>query len=275
MKALDFRNWSERQQVASVIFIGALLIALLTYFLLLPQISSRERLADMIKQKQGELQQQNYLYGERVLERKLAKERTYTSGLAREWNATVERLSTFRESDLFHEQVTLSQYKTARIAVCDELKALARKKGIATPEGFGLKETVNSDENVQIRTKQLLAVEKLVRTLLDVDTESINRLTVLRPVRHTAPDAKQPFIEEFPVSVEFVATLDGLYDLFSEALTDQQVFSLRNIRIEMASAERPDKLRINAVMSALVFLHDVSDLLPKAAKQVSRRPRGY
>ena len=277
---LNLNNWSERQQVAAVIVVAGILIALLTYFLLLPQTRRRKALQSDIRRMQTQLTQKNYLLGEAALEGKLADAKRYTGQLLTEWKETTSRLSTFRDvDDLKASQVDHIDFKVALFQVRNALRQKSMKRQIRLPHDLGMKTAVYGNEDARQLMLQLRGVEKLVDLALDVQINMVRRIMPLDPIRHhvDTKKGKQAFLEEYPVSLQFYGTLDNLYDLFRAVLTDKQVFSLRHIRIEPAATSgNAELLDVSVVMSALVFLSDADEMMPTPSKIKGRaRPMGH
>jgi len=137
---------------------------------------------------------------------------------------------------------------------------------IRLPYALGMNEAVNTSEDARKLMLQLRAVEKLVDLTLNLKITMLGRIEPLSPVTHNAPNG-EGYLEEYPVEIEFYGSLENAYDLFAAILEPRHVFFLKKLRIEAASLDRPDLLRINATLSTLLFYKEPEKLKPVPRKR--------
>jgi hypothetical protein len=254
---------------------GVLIFAL--WFFALTPLTSRQRQQERdIENMRTQLAAKNYYLGEEVLASKKAQAQKANRALHDEWMAMVARLSAFSNYQAVAQApVGVIDFKYALFAVRERLVRKARALGISVPR-YLMDEEVRSDEDARKLMLQLHTVEKLVDMALDLKINQIRDIQPRPQILHRVNATGEAYLEEYPVDIEFSGTLANLYDLFSAALEPGHVFALRQIRIEAASAGTPDLLKINAVLSGLVFLKDPDEmtLVTKTAPVVTQ-PRGF
>jgi len=276
MNTLNIVTWSERQQVLAVILMAGVLIFALWFFALTPLTSRQRQQERDIENMRTQLAAKNYYLGEEVLASKKAQAQKANRALHDEWMAMVARLSAFSNYQAVAQApVGVIDFKYALFAVRERLVRKARALGISVPR-YLMDEEVRSDEDARKLMLQLHTVEKLVDMALDLKINQIRDIQPRPQILHRVNATGEAYLEEYPVDIEFSGTLANLYDLFSAALEPGHVFALRQIRIEAASAGTPDLLKINAVLSGLVFLKDPDEmtLVTKTAPVVTQ-PRGF
>ncbi len=278
MSALSIKAWSERQQVLAVIVMAGLVMTALWFFLLLPQNRGRKLLERRISQKEQQLASKDYLRGERALRRERDDEVTYNRHLHDEWTNTVAHMTAFpQHQHLLRDDVGHIDYKVALFDVRQRLlkKSQEMKIGLRHKD-LGMDEAVRSDEDARTLMLQLRTVEKLVDFALNLQIDLLREIDPLPPIYHRLQPDQDPHIEEYPVSIEFYGNLQTLFELFEAASYPENSFVMRRSRIESEPA-RPDLLKVNVVMSALVFLRDPDELvdtIPKKPVKLSK-PLGY
>jgi hypothetical protein len=278
MNTRDFFNsLSERQQVVSIIVLAGLALAVLWFSLLWPLSRRRMALEQEIEGMKVELARSNYLLGEMPLRhRKLIAEH-FGQALSGEWRLAAERLSTFSDQEVSEERdVSTIDFKVALFEVRERLRQKAAEQGIRSSFELGIDEKVLSNEDARKRMLQLRAVERLVDLALDLKIPRIEQVEPLEPAKHRVAETGDVYMEEYPVRITFSGTLPHCYELLRAVLRPERVFVFRRLRIEKEAGEKPDAVRVDATLSALVFLREPEDLkaVAPAAPRVAR-PLGH
>lgn len=276
MNLLQLKNWSERQQVLSVILVAGLAIFLLYYFLLYPQTQKRKELESGIEKAKARLARDNFLRSKKSLEDEKDWELKQNKMLRDEWNAATRRLAAFREPDgLGDVYVGKIDFKVRLLDVRHRLVAKSQQLGISLPYDLDMKTAVTSQEDVRHLMLKLRAVEKLADLALDLNVKKLQRITPQDPIEHKTPDGKV-FLEEYPVHVEFYGSLQNLYELFRAMFEKEHVFTIRHLRVEAEFPSNPELLSIKAEISALAFLTPPDDLnLPRTPIRKYKAPMGF
>ena len=273
MNLLKLKTWSQRQQVIAIILMAGAVIFTLAFFLLTPMNTRRNRLQGEIDSLLSELSQKNLLLGEATLEGIEKQEHARNRLLHEEWVSVASRLGAFtNRQGLADSHVGHIDFKVALFDAQKRLKKKSKALKILLPDGLGMDAAVLSNEDARKRMLQLRTVEKLVDLALDLKINMLKSIVPLDPVRHKAVNRDEAFLEEYPVRVEFYGSLQNLYGLFHALLHSDQIFALRRLLVETASRNNPELLRVDAVMSSILFLKDPMDLAPEPAKAV--RPSG-
>lgn len=277
MSVLDFRTWSERQQVLAIILFAGVAIFALWFFLLMPQARERSKLARQIEATQRELMQKSFLSDEKTLGMIKEKEDKYTSELLAQWSDVANHLGTFsNQQDLVATAVDRIDFKVALLNVRQRLLRKARAENIGLPRDLGMTDFVGSSEDARKLLLQLRSVEKLVDLSLNLNISSVRNLEPLQPIRHSAEIAGGDFLEEYPVRIEYQGSLDSLYDLIHATLQPPNAFILKGLRIETTEL-RGNVVKVNLVLSALLFLKDPGKMTLPAmtTKAVRVGPLGH
>jgi hypothetical protein len=254
-------NLSERHQVLIIILTGAVFIGLVSYFSLYFKTSEINDTESTIKGIQNQMAARGLLLDEETLQKKRDDESRYKQELQQEWLQTVSRLSAFPKEYL-SRMVPTVDYKQALIQVRDRLQRKSESLGIRLPYDLGIREGVRSDEDPRRLMLQLRTVEKLVDIALNLKINMLQQIEPLPPIQRKTGDTQDTYIEEYPVAVDFLGSLENVYDLFGAVMEADQVFFLKNLRIEAASFDQPGLLKVSATLSGLVFLKDPSELKP-------------
>jgi len=270
---------SERQQVVTIILAVGAILSLLWYFLLMPMNRQREAIEQDIDSMANDLAQKNYLLGEDALQRKLDAEVTRYKNLEKEWQATVNHLGAlFPHDDSSTSSVGHIDFKVTLFTVRQRLLQKSRSLGISLPNDLGVDETIVSNEDAFQRILQLRVVEKLVDLALDLKIKTVRGLRPLPPIAHRTGANQVEYFREYPLELDVYGTQDNLYELLDVVMEPGHVFVLRGLRVEPTGRSKSDLLNIKAVMSALVFLKNPSELISapiKARNDRPRRPMGH
>ena len=261
MNLAQLKNWSERQQVLAVILATGLIVFLPYYFVLYPQNQQRKRLEKANEQKKQELERQNYLRSKESLEAEKGRELKQNRLLRDEWNTATMRLAAFRKpqglGDIYVGKI---DYKVRLLNVRNRLLRKAKSLGISLPPQLGMKTAVTTKEDARRLMLQLRAIEKLVDLALDLKIKKLNKIMPIEPVQHVLEGKNEPFLEEYPVYVEFYGSLANLYELYRAMFEEEHVFTVRHLRIEAEFPSKPEILSIKTEISALAFLHPPDEL---------------
>jgi len=273
MNVLRLKTWSERQQVLAIILMAGTVILVLSFFCLMPLIRRRDGIEIDIKRLRSELARKNLLQPEPVLKRTKHQEDLYYGALHREWLSVASRLAALDAGqDGARLPVGHIDYKVTLYEVRQRLRKKARALNVRLPDDLGMDAAVSSTEDSRKLMLQLRTVERLADLALDLKISMVRRIDPLPPLLHSAVNTDAPFLEEYPVRVEFYGTLQNLYDFFHALLQPEQVFALRRLKVEAASRKDAELLCVNAVMSSILFLKDPKDLVPKTVRTF--RPAG-
>lgn len=272
---IDLKRWSERQQVLAIILMGGLVIALLWFFLLLPQYRTRQQLDREIESGRNQLGG-NYLVDESTLAKMKQSEQSYFTSLNSEWTATTTRITPFTNIDeVANIRMGHIDFKVALLEARRKLKNKADSLGISLPRDLGMEEVVRSDEDSRKLMVQLRTVEKIVDLALDLNLGAVKCIEPFPPVQHETAKSKEIFLEEYPVHVELSGKLDDLYSLFRGINRPGRVFVLKHIKIDAPQPGKPDVLSINCVLSGLVFMKKPADMAAKPRKIIPAGPAGH
>lgn len=274
MNTGEFVNsMSERQQVVSIILLAAVVLVTLWFFILWPQTRHRAALAGEIQGMEQELARSNYLLGEMPLRhRKLVAEH-FSQTLNNEWRQAAVRLSTFGDQEVRRDPVSTIDFKVRLFEVRESLKRKAAQQGIRSNFELAIDDKVMSNEDARKRMLQLTATEKLVDLALDLRIPRIEQVEPLEPVQHEVAESGEVYLEEYPVRITFSGTLKNCYDLFGAVLQPDRVFAFRRLKVEKESGDQADAIRVDATLSALVFLREPQELKAPSAGRPTR-PRG-
>jgi Tfp pilus assembly protein PilO len=276
MNTLKIITWSERQQVLAVILMAGVLIFVLWLFALTPLNTRQRQLEKRIESMRTQLAAKNYYLGEEALRSKKDDALKANRALHDEWVAMTSRLSAFSNYEAVAQSpVGHIDFKVALFDVRQRLLRKSRALNISLPHDLGMDAKVHSDEDARKLMLQLRTVEKLVDLALDLKINMLRNIFPRPQVLHKLESSGEPFIEEYPVEIEFSGTLANLYDLFNAVLEPNHVFVIRQLRVEAASPSRPDFLNVYAVLSGLVFLKDPDEMAMTEKKAVAPpRPKG-
>lgn len=255
------KNLSERHQVMIVILAAAGFIFLAWYFGLYNVTRDLRQLEDGLKSIQNQLNVKGLNLPEETLQQKVDDETRHKEELRQEWIQTVARLGAFPREYLTREIPTID-YKVDLIAVRQRLQRKSEALNIRLPYNLGIKDEVRSGDDARRLMLQLRTVEKLAELTLNLKINMLQQIEPLPPVPRVTGDTQDTYIEEYPVSMEFLGSLENVYDLFGAIMEAEQVFFLKSLRIEAASFDQPGLLKVSAVLSGLVFLKDPSELKP-------------
>ncbi len=276
MKALRLDGFSERQQVMTIIGGAAAVIAILTYFLLWPQLRERRAIRKQISTISAKLAKSTYATGEVALSARRAALIKNRGVLDSEWTNIVAQVGAFpAETALTNPAISTIEYKMALFDVRENLGRKATEVAISLPPGLGMRDTVDSSEDPRQLMLQLRALEKLVDLAIDIRIEMLRHVTPLPPIRHKIPGKEDEFVEEYPLHIEFYGSLQNLYDFLHETLEPGRVFALKHLLVEAASANNAELLNIDAVMSAIVFMIDPTKINPPPKRKRRTAPMGY
>jgi len=241
---------SERQQVALILFVALLGVALVWFLLLRPQM----RVRDENEQIRQQLASSRYANLSMESLKEVAELETQAEKrLQGEWRASRARLGTFSNQD------TLRKADVARIDYKVELfntrqRLLEKSKNLEIPllpVDLGLDEQLMTNDQVRDRMLQLKAVDHLADLALDNRIQQLVSITPLASVEHAGPDGKTVFTE-YPVRVVFDADFVNLYQLFQSVFEENRLFVFHAVRV-VSGPSVASRLRVQAVLSALVF----------------------
>ena len=238
------------------------------YFVLYPQNQDRKALEKTIEKKKQQLERQGALRSMKSLEKEKENQLKHNRILREEWSEATQRLAAFRRPDgLGDIYVGHIDYKVRLLNVRTRLKQKSKELGITLPFELGMKTDVTKTEDARRLMLQLRAIEKLTDLALDLKIRKLKRIVPLEPVQHTLEGKKEPFLEEYPVYIEFYGGLKNLYELYQAMFEKEHVFTIRHLRIDAEFPSKPGLLSIKTEISALAFLNP-----PDAMKMPSSLP---
>ena len=240
---------SERTQVTLILIAALGGISSIWFFLLLPQ---HERTSENDARRR-QLDSSPFSHqSPSALRKAVEVERAGLARLEREWGQAGERLATFANQAALRRTELRIDYKHELFLTRRRLVEKSDALGIQLlPTDLGIDDALTDKDTIRERMLQLKAVEKLADLTLDRRIERLVSIVPQPSVIHKGPDGLITF-DEYPVQVEFDVSFDNLYALFQAVFEENRVFAFRNIRI--AAGHKADApLRVNAVMSALVF----------------------
>ena len=268
---------SERQQVTGIIFAAALLIGLLWFFALMPLQRKREALEAQNRQMQADLAKGNYLLGEMPLENRKLALLAEARRLADEWRESAVILSTFDDQAIQRTQdVSKIDFKVALFEVRERLSEKAKNRGIKSNFELAIDETVLSNEDARKRMLQLRAVEKVMDAAIDLKVGRVETVEPLEPIAHRDETTGELYLEEYPVRIQYVGTIENVYAFVHKVFEPGVAFVYRRMRLEKESLQDASRVRVDATLSALVFLRSLDALKapPVKADRITR-PMGF
>ena len=269
MNVLRLKSWSERQQVLAVILMAAVVVFGLSFSFLLPLNARRARLEREIQQMRFQLASKNYLLDEGTLQSKLQDQQALNESIYGEWTNLAQRLAALPAQHAGPtSRVGHIDFKVAVLAASERLQQKSKALNISLPHEFGMDTAVRSTEDARELMLQLHALEKLVVLLFDLHVNTVARAEPLAPVTHTLDAGGEPYLEEYPVEVEFQSRLDDFYEFFPSILKPEHVFCVRRLRVEAVGPGRSDMVTVKGVLSALVFLKKPEELQPDPQPKV-------
>ena len=268
---------SERQQITGIILCGALAVGLLWFFALMPLQRKRQALEAENRQMQEDLARGNYLMGELPLENRKTAVLDEGKRLKAEWQQAAVQLSTFTNQTIQGTQdVSKIDYKVALFEVRASLEKKAVERHIRPNFELAIDEKVLSNEDARKRMLQLRAVEKVMDAALDLKVGRVETVEPLEPVPHREEVTGELFLEEYPVRIQYVGSIENVYAFIHMAFQPGRVFACRRMKIEKESLQNPDRVWVDATLSALVFLRDVEEMAPPPRPvETSSRPMGF
>lgn len=262
-----------------IIFVASVgLVALLWYALLAPLNNERKSLERDITNMQNELAKKGLLLGPEILQQELNKEIRFNDELLTEWTNTVERLNGFQGVlPVTAERVGKIDYKVALFDVKQRMLKKARALNITLPPDIGMDAVVSSSEDARRLMYQLKAVETLLDTALDMKIKTVKFIEPMPPKGHHPEGSEETFVEEYPVRIRLYGNVESLYELLSSALSSENFFVLRHLKVRSVSETKPDLLDISAVMSSLLFTKTPESMstIKNATAPVRITPRGH
>ena len=257
---------------------GLVLVLLGLYFgLLKPAFDQRSDLRAEIESKTMELQRSGYFMGEApLLAQKDARERDLRRRLE-EWQELTRLLATFPDQDqLGTQDVGNIDYKFQLYATRGRLRRKASEQNIDVPALLGLPDEIDSDDEARVLMLQLRSVETLVDTAIEYGIADIRSIDPLPPLQHRAGPEAESFMEEYPLRIIFEGDMQRLYRLWEAMFQTNQAMLLRNVAMEKSALEHPDRVRMTATLSALLFVRDPARMRAVEADTTERaRPRGF
>lgn len=267
---------SERQQIAGIILAAAALVGMLWFFALLPMQTRRAALERENQRMQEDLAANNYLLGEMPLENRKLAAQAEGRRLAAEWAESAKLLSTFeRQSIQGTQDISKIDFKVALFEVRESLSKKAQERGIRPNFDLAIDELVLSNEDARKRMLQLRAVEKLMDAAIELKVVRVETVEPLEPIVHKDPETGELFLEEYPVRIQYVGSIENVYGFIHKVFQSGSVFAYRRMKIEKESLQNPDRVRADATLSALVFLRSVEELkAPEPKKGTYTRRMG-
>lgn len=275
MNVLRVKMWAMRQRAAAVFLAGGAVITGLCALFLIPMTREAARLRRETLEMERQLQQKDYMVDEVILKQRRDQEEARYRATFDEWNETLAKMTTFSNvQELAGAPVGVIDFKVALYDVRQRLVDKARAKRIALPRELGMDDSVQGSEDPRRLMMQLRTIEKMVDMIFDLGITNLRSIEPLPPVRHSHGERKLEYIEEYPVRLDFFGRPEHLRDLFSAVLKPEHFFVLRRFRVESVDPKQ-ELLRVNAVLSGLVFLPDSMKVTPPPAAQKNVAPMGH
>ncbi len=241
---------TERMQVVFILLFVLVSLFLTVYFVVLPQHELYENNRMVREQLEGSRYASLSITNmQRIADHELANLRT----LSNEWSRIAERLAAFpNQTALRNTEVNRIDYKVQLYEIRQRLQTKSDELKIQLiPTELGLDEALASGDAIRVRMLQLKAVEKLADLMLDRQIQRLVEIYPLPPVEHMDKKGRRVF-EEYPVRFECDVDFEHVFTFFQSIFEENQVFALRNLRIE-SGPTFDSKLRAKAILSALLF----------------------
>jgi len=185
-------------------------------------------------------------------------------------------MSTFPDAaELLKTDIGRIEFKVALFDTQQRLLRKSRQLRIGLPHDIGMDGSVGGNEDARSMMFQLRALEKLVDFALDLKIGMVQKVEPLPVISHTIGDNNEVYLQEYPVGIEFLGSLENLYDLFYAVLEPDRVFILRHLQTETPEDNSGNPLKISAVMSALVFSKKPTEISEQQIKIRPLKPLGY
>ena len=268
---------SERQQIVGIILAAGLLVGLLWFFAMMPMQANRRKLERANESLLQELTMNKGQFGEKPLERKKDRARAEEERLREEWRRSALRLSAFELMTIHGTQdVSKIDYKVELFNVRERLTRKAAERGIRPSFDLAIDELLLSNEDARKRMLQLKAAEKLMDTAIQIKVGRVEMVEPLEPIVYRDDPELPPYLEEYPVRIQYAGTIENVYGFIQEVFQTNSVFVHRRLKVEKESLQNPSRVRIDATLSAFVFPISPAESMaapPKAAKP--NRARGF
>ena len=240
----NISSWSERQQVLAILLMAGAVIVLIAYFILLPMNQNKKRIERQIRDMSSRLLSQNYGGDEKTLFVRLHAEERFNLTVRKDLETLMSRLATFPDQrDLVSTNVSHIDFKVALHAA---------EAGVA-PYKLGMDDAVDSDEDPRVLTLQLRAAERILNIATNSGILEIDRVEPMPLVDYRAGTRDDLYMEELPVFLSCQCDMKSLFALFAATLDQSSACVIRRIRIRKVALGARDSVRVDAVISALLF----------------------
>ncbi len=269
-------QWNERQQLTALAVGVVLVIAAAWYFVMRPGLRTRRALEAEIARMRQAMAAGGALVEELPLESRRNAFRQAAIRRRENWEKAARELSTFEKQEILRAtDVGKIDFKVALFEVRERLSRKAAEYGIRPTYELAIDEKVLSNEDARKRMLQLRAAERIMDTTLGLKVHRVETVEPLEPVAHQDPATGEVFLEEYPVRIQFVGSIENVYAFFQELFQPGRVFAVRRMRLEKESLHNPDRVRAEATVSALVFLRQIEEAQAPVRPAAFVRPLGF
>ncbi len=254
---------SDKQKAILILVVSALILFGLWHMGLMWGNRERRKLESKIKTLTASLTRRRLLQDETILKERNDNEKRYSKELLRQWREAEKRLATFGDIDSgVGPNVRHIDFKVELLNVRKRLQQKSRAVDIRLPPDLGVNEDVTSGSDARRLMLQLKAVEKLTDIVLDLPVDVIGDIRPLTPITRISEKGQEAFLEEYPVYMELYCPVKGMYELFEATMKPGQAFVVRHMRVEKYTPHKRDYLKVEVVLSAMVFLKDPAEMRP-------------
>jgi Tfp pilus assembly protein PilO len=256
----------ERKRLVILLVGSLVLLAVLWVFALLPALREHGELLEELAAMDGGLK----TFQEKDVATLFSEVRAEHQALKQEWESLRSAAMTFEEGSPLGEVSPTNEEGRIRFRVAhkearEQLSARAVEAGTALPYKLGVEETIEEEENPEMRLWQLASMVQLMNTCMDVRVPSITEAKALPPrILYTREEGPSALVE-YPIRIRMQGSFETAI-LFLESLREEgRFFTLRNFQMESRGLDAIDDLELLAVCSAV---------LPETVLRPSRGLRG-
>lgn len=249
---------SQRRQVATILWIGALVLAVLGFGVWMPLRERGEQAVHTLRQVEADIQNFRTHYGDKPIASHVALARRRHKELEGEWRELRRRVDTFHGrpplmDGLPKDNEGRIDFKVALFEARTRLQEAASAQGVSLPTDLGIPETIGTEEQAETRLWQLAATVKLVEQVVALGVVAIDRIESAAPVVHEEVSPDDGWVEEYPVRLILQCGFEDIDPLLERLSGDGSFFAVRHFRVERVGAEATAPLRLDLRCGAEVF----------------------
>jgi hypothetical protein len=263
------KSGTVRQAIAAVFIATVLAVALLLIFGLRPLQREQARCRDELYSLDSEMFALRSADGAEDLDRRLARAEIENARMKAVWNDLRPRVRTFDDDELLENILAASQggridYKVALYNVRQwiEYESL---NNTSFPPTLGMRETVGTDEIMELKLWHLAANVKLAEVIIASGIEAVESVSVPEPILRTLTIESGSHLLLYPLSLQMKGSYSSLLDFMHNIAGAQRFFAPMRMMVATHDTRRPEIVSVRAVCAALAF----RDELPAAETEIA------